>query len=62
MGKVYLEGGIIKMKFSNVLYFALGAYFGALVSMAILSGYLINDQIFSAPFTDRVYICAEVIK
>lgn len=50
------------MKFSNVCYFILGAYFGALVSMAILSGYLINDQIFSAPFTDRVYICAEVIK
>lgn len=50
------------MKFSNVPCFVPGAYFGASVSMAILGGYLINDQIFSAPFTDRVYICAGVIK
>lgn len=62
MGKVYLEGGIIKMKFSNVLYFALGAYLGMLITLATFTFYLINDQIFSAPFTDRVYICAEVIK
>lgn len=50
------------MKFSNVLYFVLGAYLGMLITLATFTFYLINDQIFSAPFTDRVYICAEVIK
>lgn len=50
------------MKFSNVLYFVLGAYLGMLITLATFTFHLINDQGFSAPFTDRVYICAEVIK
>lgn len=50
------------MKFSNVLYFVLGAYLGMLITLVTFTFCFINNKIFSAPFTDKVYICAEVIK